>query len=155
MSALTEHEILSCLKDNLGKAIQHCEDLAVLSRRGPTYDALRKELKLIEGCCRQIAFWRGGDARWLPIGMMMEEAHKRAGDWCRDRSLIATLDANPANPLFKKLADNLRKLERLTRDLENKRTGRKGPILPQPLEAPLRQGRPVQVVRPSGLIVPA
>lgn len=149
MSDLTEQEILDCLKTNVRSAIEHCELLASLPGRGLTYDAFRKELKLIEGCCRQIAFWRE-DSRWLQIGFNMEEAHKRAGTWLRRHF---------PRPLFMKLADNLRLLQKAASDLETKRTGIAGMILPKPQAGPLRQGRPVSVMLPKkssgGILLPA
>lgn len=144
MSALTEIEIIECLRDSLSSAIEHCDALAVLAQRGPTYDALRKELQLIEGACRQMGYWRG-DTRWMALGLQMEEAHKRAGDWLR---------RHHPRPLFVKLAENLRGLLKLSHDLHTKATGVRGPILPAVLEGPIRQGRPVQVRTPGGIIIP-
>lgn len=120
MADLTEHEIKDRLKVSLGAAIKHAELLAILPLRGPTFEALRAELKLVEGCCRQMAAWRG-DTRWLPLGMMMEEAHQRAVRWLR---------YHYPRPYFTKLAENLRALQRLLASVQDKATGRMGDILP-------------------------
>jgi hypothetical protein len=151
MGALTEREILDCLKTNTRLAIENCENLAVLPRRGPTYNAFRHQLKLIEGSCRQIAFWRE-DARWLQVGLAIEEAHKRAGHWLR---------RHYPRPLFVKLADNLRLLQTMSLGLETKATGKLGMILPKVADAPGRQ-RAVQAmlpaqqprVSPGGILLP-
>src|ERR1700687_4447619 len=112
MGRLTETEIFDCLKTNLRLAAQSCDKLAVSPRKGPTYVKLRDELRLVEGACGQAAFWRGGDARWLKIGLFMAEAHKRAGGWLRGEKQPAgpSIKLAPAemHPLFKKLAENLR-----------------------------------------------
>ena len=82
---------------------------------------MRKELKLIEGACRQIAFWRE-DSRWLPIGLLMEECHKRSGNWLR---------AFAPRDLFLKLAENLCSLYVACHNLETQATGKSGAILPE------------------------
>ena len=153
MPGLTEAEILDQLRRNVRQAAEHCEDLAVLPQFGPTYRAMREELSLIEGCCRQMAAWRG-DARWLPLGLWAEECHKRSQHWLRYHF---------PRKLFLKLGENLRALQRGMELVEQKATGKLGPIVPKPMPGPLRQGRPVQVKgikeplvkRRSGLIVPA
>jgi hypothetical protein len=144
-SGTTEAEILDLLKGTLRQAIEHCTMLANLPARGPTYNAFRHELLLIEGACRQMCYWRG-DTRWLPIGMMMEEAHKRAGHWLRKHF---------PRPLFLKLADNLKALLVQVERTETAATGVLGPILPEVQAAPLKQGRTVQVKTPGGIIIPA
>ena len=168
MGALTEVEIFSCLTSNFKLAAEHCEDLAKLPRKGPTYKKLRDELKLLEGACRQAAYWRQ-DARWLQIGLYMEEVHKRAGGWLRGYKNQAgqhiTIREGQLHPLFMKLADNLRKGQAAAERLRNRKTGIAGTILPKPMRAPHRDTRPVQVMLPpsapgerrtaSGLIIPA
>lgn len=143
-SGLTEAEILDRLRSTLRQAIEHCEMLANLPARGPTYNAFRHELLDIEGCCRQMCYWRG-DTRWLPIGLMMEEAHKRAGHWLRKHF---------PRPLFLKLAENLKALLIQCENTATKATGVIGPILPEVQPAPLKQGRTVQVKTPGGIIIP-
>jgi hypothetical protein len=149
---VTEHEILTCLKGAFQRSAEACDKLAVLPQRGPTYRKMREDLQICENCCRQVAYYRD-DARWLRIGMMMEEAHKRAGGWLRDRTMPRTADSNLAHPLFLRLAENLRFGVKRVEELETMATGRVGAILPKPLPGlPRTQGRMVQV--PSGLIVP-
>ena len=140
MGALTETEIFACLAENLTLAAEECERLAVLPAAGPTYNSLRHRLRLIEGACRQASAWRE-DTRWLPIGLMMHEAHDRAGNWLRG--------FHPRK-LFLKLAENLRALAHIADDLRTKATGTVGMILPDVLSSPIRtQDRPVQVALPG------
>ena len=146
MGALTEVEIFDRLSSSFKLAAELCDDLARLPLKGAAYDRLRKELRLIEGCCKQAAVWRE-DTRWLPIGKMMAECHQRAGDWLRgfkmpDGSRVK-INAGQLNPMFEKLAENLRMLERLSWDMKNRATGQVGMILPTPLAGPHRDTRPV------------
>ncbi len=145
MSRLGEAEIFNCMTENLRLAAEHCENLAILPAKGPTYHALRTSLALVEGCCRQASAWRE-DTRWLPIGLAMAEAHKRCGDWLRHR--------NPPK-YFLMMAANLRNLYVVADGIKNKATGTTGMILPAALPGPHRDTRPVSVRLPSGLIVPS
>ena len=165
MGALTEREIFDCMDTNLGLAVQHCEDLARLPAKGETYIKFRENLKLIEGACRQASAWRE-DTRWLSHGMLMAEAHKRAGDWLRgSRDPMGTrvkLANGMTHPLFMKLADNLRAFRKIVEQLRTRRTHRTGIILPVALPGPHRDTRPSRVSLPegmkqtkSGLIVPS
>jgi hypothetical protein len=152
MPHVTEAEILSLLKETFRRAAEHCDKLAILPARGPTYRRLRDDLATAENCCRQMGWFRQ-DSRWFPIGQMMEEAHKRAGGWLRDKTMPRTANSNLAHPLFLKLAENLRGGIAMAERVETMATGRVGMILPKPRRGPDRtQGRMVQV--PSGLIVP-
>lgn len=144
MRAPGEREMLARLKQHFRLAAEACEALALLPIRGNAYERLRRELRSAEERCRQIGHNRG-DARWLRIGLQMEEAHQRAGNWLRSFS---------PRPLFLKLADNLRAAERLAKDLETKATGRLGPVLPKPLPHIRTEGRPVQVMTPGGILLP-
>ena len=159
MGQLSEIEILDCLKTNLRLAAQSCDLLAVTPRKGPTYQKLRSELRFVEGACRQIAYCRGGDARWLKIGLYMAECHKRAGGWLRgfkaaDGTKISVAPGQ-AHPLFVKLAENLRAAYAKAEELRTKRTNRIGPILPVAGEAPHRDTRPVGYRRsPGGVLLP-
>lgn len=158
MGKLTEIEIFECLSVNFRLAAEHCEDLARLPRKGPTYILLRKELRLLEGACRQAAQWRD-DARWLQIGLYMAETHKRAGDWLRGVKQPAggyrPIPEGQRHPMFLKLADCLRAGERRAESLRIARTGRRGTILPKPLAGPHRETRPVGWTKAaSGLLVP-
>ena len=168
MGALTEIEIFSCMAHNLRLAIEHCEDLAVKPFKGFIYNDFRKELKAIEGCCRQASAWRQ-DTRWLPMGLVMEGAHKRAGDWLRgvrdpETGRLHPLPEGQKHPLFVKLAENLRAMAAALDALRTRPTNRTGMILPNEAidRAVVRQpsnyrlgGLPGGMVRRgSGLIVP-
>lgn len=137
MGALTEVEIFACLTENFRQAAENCEKLAAVPARGPVYNAFRHQLLLIEGACQQAAVWRQ-DCRWYDIGMMMGEAHKRAGNWLR---------RHYPRPLFIKLAENLRAAHMLAEDCRTRATGRVGMILPDEMPIPTRtESRPVQVL---------
>ncbi|SDD94815.1 hypothetical protein SAMN05216337_1017126 [Bradyrhizobium brasilense] len=159
MGQLTEQEVFDCIGTNAKLAAEHCEALAREKRKGLNYDMLRKELKLIEGACRQAAYFRQ-DARWLPIGLMMEEAHNRAGEWLRGvRDPITRnrkkIPEGTLHPLFMKLAENLRALHRQMDELRTKATGRVGMILPKPLAAPHRDTVPVGYTKSmGGVLIP-
>ena len=144
MGDLSETEILDCMRTNLRRAAENAEALALQPKQGPTFECLRTELALVEGCCRQMAAWRE-DSRWLPIAPMMEEAHQRARVW---------IVKHYARSAFLKLAANLRALAATCDKLETAKTGRIGMILPETPKL-FRENRPVAVRRPSGLIVPA
>jgi hypothetical protein len=154
------------MADSLGKAIHHCEDLAVHPLKGPIYHQYRTELKLVEGCCRQASAWRE-DTRWLPIGLMMSKCHNMAGEWLRGVQDPVTKRRTPIpegqkHPLFVKLAENLRALLVQVEKLRTGATGKMGMILPVTAPAPFRDTRqhrvaalpPGMTQRPSGLIVP-
>lgn len=158
--ALSEAEIFDCLKSNLRLAAQNCDVLAVSARKGKAYSDLRNNLRLVEGACRQAAFWRGGDARWLKIGLYMASAHKRAGDWLRGvknaEGVRIKVAPGQIHPLFVKLADNLRAAYRKVEELQTKKTNIIGPILPKPGVPPHRETRPSGYNRsPGGIILPA
>lgn len=146
--ALTEQEILDQLKQSLGAAVSDLERLAQ-GERGVVYRRCRENMKLIEGCCRQMAQWRE-DARWLPWAFKIEQAHQKCGEWLRVRS---------PGWRFQGLAEILRGWAGTLHEIETKAIGKRGPILPAPLEAPHRDTRPVavsNVIKPkkSKLIIP-
>ena len=158
MGALTENEIFSCLSDNFRSAAESCEALARLPKKGPTYLKFRNELKLLEGACRQAAYWRS-DSRWLQIGLYMEECHKRAGDWLRGikqpNGGRRPIPQGKLHPLFVKLAENLRSGQAQADCLRTAKTGTRGPILPKAGPAPHRDTRPVGYTKtPGGIIIP-
>jgi hypothetical protein len=157
MGALTEAEIFDCLTDNFKRAANLCEQLARNPRRGPIYRELRTSLKLIEGACRQASAWRE-DTRWLKIGLLMADAHKRAGDWLRGVKMAnggrMKLAEGHLHPCFLGLADNLRAGARKAEEFRHAATGRAGMILPTVQHGPHRDTVPVGWRRPSGLIVP-
>lgn len=152
MAKISEREMIDCLAENFRLAAEHCDLIAVSLRKGPVYKRLMAELALCEGAARQLG-WNRGDARWLQIGLKMEEAHQRAGTWLR-KYVGPGRDQKIAHDLFKKLAENLRFGQNEAERLRDLPTYRVGPILPRPLAPPLRDTRPVMVKRPSGLIVP-
>jgi hypothetical protein len=149
---VTEVEIIDQMTTSFRIAAECCDDLATLPSRGPCYDRLRKELALLEGCCRQLAYYRDNDARWLSAGMAMAEVHKRAGGWLR--TIPRTATDNAAHPLFVKLGEQMRGMHAKAVEMQTQRTGRIGAILPKPQRLDRMQGRPMQVRLPSGLIVP-
>ena len=160
MGRLTETEIFDCLVTNFRLAAEHAKLLATSPRKGPTYDLLRKELSLVEGACRQSAAWRE-DSRWLPIGLLMEEAHKKAGDWIRGIKMPDGSRVKYPNrilfELFTKLSENLSELHRAAIARRDARTGKLGIILPKPQPGPHRDTRPVGwngSVTQGGLILP-
>lgn len=160
MAKLTEAEIFDCLETNFRLAAEHCEDLAKLPRKGPTYKKLIEELKLCEGACRQAAVWRE-DSRWFPIGLLMEEAHKRAGNWLRGVPQPGggsrPLAEGVLHPCFMKLADNLRLALKLAMQTKTQATHHRGMILPAQLPGPHRDTVPVgwtpALARTSGGII--
>lgn len=132
----TEQEIIDCYRGALRGAIDDCRLLEILPAQGPSFVRMRESLKLVENCCRQMAVWRDGDARWLPIGIMMEMVHQKSRSWIVDHEIRLK---------FRLLGQNLMRLEEAARDLETRATGRTGSILPEPL-ALHRENRPVQVI---------
>jgi len=161
MAAPTEKQVLECLTDNCRKAAEYSEQLALSPKRGQIYLKFRECLSLVEGAARQTAYYRGGDARWLTIGLQMAETHKRAGDWLRGVKQPSggyrPLTEGQKHPLFMKLADNLRKCGKLAEELRTKKTNRIGPILPvmrQP--GSQRDTTPIGWRKsPGGLLLPA
>ena len=154
MSALSEQEIFQCLSENFKLAAEHCEDLAKLPAKGPTYRKLINELKLIEGACRQAAYWRQDD-RWFRIGLYAEQCHQRAGNWLR---------AFAPSVYFLKLAEALRAGHMKAEEFKTKKTGKVGMLLTDINgggEAPLRKSS-ISVMLPEpapkkskgGIIIP-
>lgn len=157
--ATSEQQIFDMMWQSFGLAIDACEKLSVASRRGLPYEQLRNNLHLIEGCCRQAAIWRGGDSRYLPIGMFMANCHQRAGDWLRgtvDKTtgMPIALPPGARNQNFVELAAYLKWASDKCREFHEQKTGRSGIILPQSMmRAPERRiGSPVQGHR---LLIPA
>jgi hypothetical protein len=142
MGHVTEAEILACLIENFRLAAGHCVDLAWAPARGPIYRMLREELKLAEGCCRQLSAYRE-DTRWLSVGLMMAEAHKRSLNWLLKHP--RTVESNMAHPLFLKLGENLLAAMARAIELRDRATGRAGPILPLPTRT---EGRAVSILLP-------
>lgn len=145
MSDLTEREIFDRLVTSFREVAEHCEALAVQVNRvkGQRYVKLREHLKLVEGSCRQAAMWRD-DSRWLQIGQFAAECHRKCGDWLRFKT---------KGPMFLKLAENMRMMQKAAEQMRDAATGVRGPILPAvPKYEPAN--RIVQVRTPGGLILP-
>lgn len=158
MGRLTESEIFDCLSTNFRLAAEHCDDLAILPAKGPTYKKLREELRLIEGACRQASAFRE-DARFLSIGMQCGHVHKVAGDWLRGMKMPdgsrRMIRPGELHPLFLKLAEVMCAGHRKAEEVRHKATGRVGMILPKVQRAPHRDTRPVGYrATPGGIIVP-
>lgn len=160
MSRLTEAEIYARMHQATGEAIDACKNLAVRSEHGRAYSSLRDNLLILEGCCRQMANFRG-DTRWLPIGWTMAECQKRAGGWLRhgmivgvgkEEALISN-EHRESNKLFLMLAENLQQFAEMAERLTNGKTDKLGVILPNAPAETRREGRPAFIHR-SGLIVP-
>lgn len=144
LSKLSERQLFGLLEENFRLAAEACDSLAN-GERGPIYVMLRHYLAVLEGACRQIAAGPNGrgDARWLQIGLKMEDVHKRCGDWLRARQ--------PAWR-FRGLGEILRRGQVSAHKLAHRRTGRLGPILPIIGKGPLRENRPVQIILPDGYV---
>lgn len=171
MGYLQEVEALDCLIDNLRIAAQAADDIATRPKSGRTYRELRDALAKVEGACRQVGHNRG-DFRWMQIGMMMHEAHTRAGEWLRGVKVEITVKvpgpdgvevktAVPSrrpitmgqkHPLFVKLAENLRFLRANAEKLRTAATGIIGPVLPDVGRAERKIGAPVAVQLPPGMV---
>ncbi|HEV2674140.1 MAG TPA: hypothetical protein VGV37_06320 [Aliidongia sp.] len=144
MSDLTEREIFACMRENFSGAADDCRRLAAGERFG-LYPAFREKMEMIEGCCRQASMWRS-DGRFLPVAHQVALAQQKCRQWL--------VEKHPALR-YMALATILDGYAHMCDELETKATGTTGPILLKPLEGEHRTGKPVQVVRPSGLIVPA
>src|ERR1700691_2419987 len=64
---LTENEILLRMKENLRKASELCDVMAISPERWSTFAQFKKSMDVVEDCCRQMNYWRQ-DTRWLPMG---------------------------------------------------------------------------------------
>lgn len=158
MGALTEQEIFAQMKDSFGYAIEAAEHLARFPLKGMNYDKLRKNLRLIEGCCKQANCWRE-DTRWLTFIKLTSECHQRAGDWLRGIKMPdgtrVKLTNGTMHPCFVMLAENLRGMLTAAERIRTQKTNRLGMILPEPMRGPHRDTIPVGFTKAvSGLIVP-
>ena len=162
MGALTEPEIFDQMNASFRTAIELADKLATLPLKGLNYDALRKNLRLIEGCCKQANTWRE-DTRWLMFMKMTAECHQRAGDWLRGIKLPdgsrVKLNEGTLHPAFVMLAENLRAMHKAAELIRTQKTNRIGMILPDMLPAPHRDTRPVGYMPPpkvssGGIILP-
>ena len=160
MGALTEVEIFDQLNTSFRSAIELCDQLAISPLRGAIYDRFRRQLRLIEGCCKQANCWRE-DTRWLVFIRLAAECHQRAGDWLRgipqENGQRIKIAEGQLHPAFVMLADNLRALHKLAEQIRTQKTGRIGMILPELLAAPHRDTRPVGFRAPvsrGGILLP-
>lgn len=151
MSELTEAEIFGFMAENLKLAAECCDKLALSPKQGPLFDALRKHLKMIEGCARQAAYWRE-DSRWLPFGVEMEKAHQLARRWIAEHY---------SRKLFTMLAEKMREVQKIAIDLRDKAPPKLGLILPEVRDDPTPHQSQVLMPRApksnrtkGGLIVP-
>jgi hypothetical protein len=138
---LTEREILDCLKMNLRLGAENADKLS-RGERGPVYQEFRENLRLVDGCCRQMSGWRE-DTRWSPFGVKIRELQQRVGRWLVEKE---------PGWKFKSAGEILRFAFAQALDLETKKTGKVGAILPKlPTPETRTQGRPSSM---SGLILP-
>ncbi len=158
MSDLSEVEVIDRMISSLREAMDASRALAIESRKGANYNRLREHLGLIEGCCKQLAVFRD-DARYLNIGLVIEECHKRAGSWLRgykvDGVRIMTAPGE-MNQMFVRLYVNLEGILKGVDDMLRAKTGTRGPIIPDIVET-RREGRPafsLPKAKVSGLILP-
>lgn len=154
--SLKEPEIIDRLKVAMAEAIQASQDLAVRSRHGYPYQRLRDNLAVIEGCCRQMAAFRG-DATWLPFGLYMAECHKRAGGWLRGytkNGVHIIYAPGQMNEAFVGLAGALTAIRQALDVKFSAKTNQVGPVLPKPPAEERRLGRPAFSQPKSTLIVP-
>lgn len=163
MGYLTEPEIIDKLIDLLRIAAQSADDIATRPKKGRTYRELRDALAEAESACRQYGHWRG-DARWFKLGKVMAEAHKRAGGWLRGVPYDVTLDnggvvtrhrsltLGEKHPFFVKLAENLKHCLSEAKKLKDNATGVIGAVLPPVPNTGRREGSPVSVVLPPGMM---
>jgi hypothetical protein len=155
MGALTEVEIFDAMYDNLQLAAQHAVDLARLPAQGPTYKKFRDEMLMVEGCCRQASAWRE-DTRWLQVGLIIADALSRTGNWLRGYRVHGQMGkVFTPRDLYLKLAENLQGIAKVIEGLRHGATGRMGMILPEIAKEIRTDGRPVQVMSPGGVILPA
>lgn len=118
---LYEREIFDVMKQNLRSAAADCDMIARFPQSGVAFTRMRRSLKLVEGACRQAAQWRE-DARWLPAGIKMEEAHQIARVWLHRPSAHS-------KKMFTGLGQVLRQFLREIERLETMKTGKTGSIL--------------------------
>lgn len=142
----TEKETLDLLKSELRQAIINCDTIASHPRSGVEFVKLTNSMIAVENCAREMAKYRV-DHRWLNGIFHFAEVMRRAQHWLTP----ATVESKK---LFTLLADNLRKLQIWYSRIELLRPLSLGPILPDIQAAPLRQGRPVQVLKHTAARAP-
>ncbi len=124
--SLTENEILAKYVDALGVGRDMCHMLArnadpdKIAPRGQQYGNLRRALRDLEGCCRQMNYMRE-DTRWVKLGVMYARAMQVAF------KLYSKQNWMEIGKLAGLFVDGLRRMQ----DLANMKTGKRGVILPQ------------------------
>jgi hypothetical protein len=146
-----EIEIFSYLSENFALAAENCAQLAWNPRRGLHFLEFLKNLRAIELACEQAAIYRE-DGRWLSIAGQIGECTRRVGAWVRGSKTKD--ERKEADKRFKKLSQVLRLFAAVAEATRTQATERVGMILPEPLEGPHREVRPVQVKSPGGIIIP-
>ncbi len=157
--SLHEADILDRLRQSTKEAIDHCKTISVSWERGEAYSKLRDNLHEIDGCCRQMAMWRG-DYRWLPFGVFAANMHQRAGDWLRgyvDDGVMVLYSPGTLNKAFVKLAAELGVILEGLETLVTMKSGLLGAVLPPKPSEERRSGRPgfVHKTKKPALIIPA
>lgn len=142
---IAESEIFKVLAENFRLSAENCEKLAWDPQRGRIYYTFMDQIKMIERCAYQAGTFRE-DARWFTISLQMGQVLRRCGAWMRGSRTKD--ERKEADKRFKKLADILRKLQYECEHRRDAATGRAGMILPEPLEGPNRETRPVQILLP-------
>lgn len=154
MSDLSEQEVIDRMITSLREAMDASRELAIKSVRGPNYKRLREHLGLIEGCCKQLAAFRG-DSRYLNLSLVMEQCHKRAGDWLRgyrEDGVRIIYAPGEMNKMFVMLYVNLEGILRGVSEMLHAKTGTAEPIVPKIVET-RREGRPAFTL-PSAKVAP-
>lgn len=125
---LSEQEILSRFRQSLAEAKDACAWLAknadpeYLAPRGRHYRLLKTACSELEGCARQMNVFRGGDTRWLPLGILYGAKVPR---------LAQKYFVKMKWSGFKELIKIFEQGELRAKELIESKTGRSGPILPK------------------------
>ena len=160
MLAETDH--LLQLRDCLRWMISDATLLADKPWISGTYQHFVEQLKLAQFQCEQIV-WDRADGRWSMLPILFADVHKKCGDWVRGRPVFGEESGEfrgrvfPERGRFKVFAEMLRGLERYVDELQNKATGRVGPMIAKPLRAERTHSRPVGWrgrVSQGGVLIP-
>lgn len=152
MPNLSENEIFDCLMTNFRLAGENCIILSDMKGKGKHYTELRKQLKLIEGCCTQISRLRL-DYRWLPIGNQIGKAIDLSGSWIRK---YRYKDDKFLYELFMGLAEFMAFGYSFTKSLKDEKTNTSNPILPEYMDTstPRSQSSTSMRISHGGIIIP-
>ena len=122
---LSETDIIDRHKQALGEAHRACQRLGrnadpdYMAPRGHDYSNLRRALQALEGSCRQMAHFRA-DARWIKLGVVYAKAMRTA-----QAKFVGQRWA-----YFNELTKLFELGQRSMEDLQSRKTGRLGAILP-------------------------